>query len=261
VTALGSCLYQGRVRHTRLEPFRHRFEYGLYYMLLDIDELERLSAQLGLFSLGHFNLYSFHASDHGLQTVAEIRPWVEGVLTQAGVRLEGGSIKLLALPRILGYVFNPLSVWYCYDEHSRMRAVIHEVRNTFGDRHIYVVPILERADLEHSFEKRMHVSPFNDMEQTYHFTINEPGERLAIAIEQSDAAGAMFRAGLQLTRIPLTDRNLLRMFVAHPLLTWHVIVGIHWQAFRLWLKGARYRKRPEPGPSKVTVVGNVRVSS
>jgi DUF1365 family protein len=261
VTALSSCLYEGRVRHTRLEPLRHRFEYGVYYMLLDIDELERASAHLELFSLGRFNLYSFYPSDHGLQTVAEIRPWLEGVLAQAGVRLEGGSIKLLALPRIIGYVFNPLSVWYCYDEHSRLRAVIHEVRNTFGDRHIYVVPILERSDLEHSFGKRMHVSPFNDMEQTYHFTISEPGERLSIAIAQSDAAGTMFRAGLQLTRRPLTDRNLLRMFVAHPLLTGRVIFGIHWQALRLWLKGARYRKRPEPAASKVTVVGAVRAPS
>lgn len=257
MSALSSCIYRGTVRHTRFRPVRHDFRYSVYYLMLDVDELDRLNDRLTLFSLGRFNLYSFYPSDHEVRQTAGIRPWVEEVLAEAGVRLEGGAIKLLALPRVLGYVFNPLSVWYCYDAQSRLKAVIHEVRNTFGDRHAYVVPILDESDLRHSFAKRMHVSPFNDMEQTYHFTINEPGEHLALAIDQSDESGNLFRAGMSLTRMPLNNRNLLRMFLRHPHVTGRVIAAIHWQALRLWLKGLRYRPRPEPPASDMTIVKSV----
>lgn len=252
-----SSLYRGTVTHTRLRPFRHSFRYRVYYTLLDIDELPTLDHDLRLFSLGRFNLASFHPSDHGVRSAAEVRPWVEGILADAGVHLDGGSIKLLAFPRILGYVFNPLSVWYCYDADSELRAILYEVRNTFGDRHVYAVPISDGRDLKHSFAKRLHVSPFNDMDQTYRFTITDPGAYLSIGIEQRDADGTMFRAGMRFARLPLTDWNLLRMFVMHPLVTGKVIAGIHWQALRLWLRGARYHRRPEPTAPTVTIEASV----
>ena len=250
-----SWLYRGTVTHTRLKPFRHGFTYRVYYTLLDIDELTTL--HLRLFSIGGFNLYSFHPSDHGVRTAGEIRPWVEETLANAGIHLDGGPIRLLAFPRVLGYVFNPLSVWYCYDTDSQLRAVLHEVRNTFGDRHVYVVPIRDERDMRHSFPKRLHVSPFNDMDQTYHFSITDPGAHLSIGIEQRDADGTMFRAGMRLHRLPLTDLNLFRLFVTRPLVTGKVIVGIHWQALRLWLKGARYHRRPEPTAPTVTIESSV----
>jgi len=154
---------------------------------------------------------------------------------------------------VLGYVFNPISVWYCYDNEDRLVAVIHEVRNTFGDKHSYVVPVDGRG-LTHEFEKELHVSPFNDMNSTYAFSMSLPGKHLALGIDQRDDDGTVLRARLALTRIPLDDRNLLRLFWTHPLLTLKVVGGIHWEALRLWVKGAKYGPHPEPPEHNVTVV-------
>lgn len=254
---MNSSLYRGTVTHSRLKPFGHSFRYGIYYAMFDIDELPTLDKSLLLFSLERFNLYSFRPSDHGLRNVQDIRPWVEELLAEAGVPLRDGPIELLTLPRVLGYEFNPLSIWYCYDTAAVLQAVLYEVRNTFGDRHVYVVRTEGEKDLRHSFPKRLHVSPFNDMEQTYHFAITKPGAHLSIGIDQHDADGTMFRAGMRLKRLPMTDRNLIRMFAAHPFVTGSVIAGIHWQALRLWLKGARYHRRPEPAVPPVTIEAGV----
>ena len=256
-----SALYRGRVRHTRLRPFHHDFEYNVYYAMFDLDELEALASGLRLFSIGRFNLYGFDPADHGVERVEDLRPWVESTLAGAGVELDGGRVSLLTFPRVLGYVFNPISVWYCFGPDDELRAVIHEVRNTFGGRHVYVVPIRDPADLRHDVEKRLYVSPFNSMDHTYHFRMNRPGNHLALAIEQTDRNGKLFRAGLRLKKLPINDSNLLKLFLAHPLVTLHVIVGIHWQALRLWLKGASYQKRPEPSLPDVTIVGDVRLSA
>lgn len=249
-----SALYEGRVRHTRLEPFHHDFEYSVYYGLFDLDELANLDAELRLLSVGRFNLFGFDPRDHGPADGSDLRKWAEHILARADIRLDGGRIELLAFPRVLGHVFDPISIWYCYDADGELRAVLHEVRNTFGDRHVYAVPINGDRDLKHSFGKDLHVSPFNDMDQTYSFTITRPGKRLAVAIDQWDGNGHMFRAGMGLTRVPLTDRNLLRMFLTHPLVTIKVVVGIHWQALRIWLKGGRYHRRPEPSVDNITIV-------
>lgn len=255
-----SALYRGRVRHTRLGPFQHDFEYRVYYCLLDIDELDELDGRLRLFSLRRFNMYGFDPRDHGSSDGGPLRPWAEGILRQAGIEPENGRIELLAFPRVLGYVFNPISVWYCYDGDGDLIAVLHEVRNTFGDRHVYVVPIAGDESLRHSFRKELHVSPFNTMDQTYQFTISKPESRLFIAIDQRDAKGRMFRAGLRLTRMEMSDRHLLGLFLTHPLLTLKVTFGIHWQALRLWLKGATYHDRPEPAMDGITILAGSGVS-
>ena len=260
MTQLFSSMYSGRIKHTRLRPFHHDFEYRVFFALIDLDELDELNQRLKVFSVGRFNLFSFDPTDHGPLDGSPLRPWAETLLAEAGVSLDGGQITLLAFPRVLGYAFNPISEWYCYGPDGDLRAVIHEVRNTFGDRHSYVVPIAGE-DMRHSFPKKLHVSPFNDMEQSYRFTVNEPSERLLLAIEQVDEDGTMFRAGMSLTRMKLNDRNLTKLFVSHPLLTLKVIGGIHWQALRLWIKGARYHKRPEPGTARYTIVENVPLAS
>ena len=254
MTRFRSALYRGTVRHTRLRPVQHDFEYRIFFALFDIDELDHLDHRLRLFSHGRFNLFGFDPSDHGPEDGGPIRPWIESILVDAGVDLEGGRIELLALPRILGYVFNPISVWYGYDPSGQLRAVIHEVRNTFGDRHLYVVPISSDNDLRHEFDKQMHVSPFNPMDQSYAFTMNLPSERIAVGIAESDTQGVMFRAGLSLSKLPMSDRNLARLFVSHPLVTLKVIASIHWQALRLWLKGAKSYRRPAPPAVDTTVV-------
>ncbi len=254
MSRFNSALYRGKVNHTRLAPFRHSFEYRVCYGLFDIDELDRLGRELRLFSLDRFNLFSFQPDKHGPVDGASLRPWVDGLLADNGIDLEGGPVRLLAIPRVLGYVFDPISVWYCYGPDHELRAVIHEVRNTFGDKHMYVVPIDAAADLRHSFDKHLHVSPFNPMNQRYEFTVNDPAAHIAIGISQSDADGVMFRAGLRLTRLPLTDGNLLRLFFTHPLVTLKAVSAIHWQALLLWVKGGRFHRRPEPRNPNVTTV-------
>jgi DUF1365 family protein len=261
VSHFRSALYRGKVRHTRLRPVHHDFEYSVFFGLFDIDELDRLDQNLRLFSHGRFNLLGFDPADHGPDDGSPIRPWIEDILADAGVEFDGGRIELLALPRILGYVFNPISVWYGYDRSERLRAVIHEVRNTFGDRHLYVVPIRSEDDLTHEFDKHMHVSPFNPMDQSYAFTMSLPGDRAAVGITHSDADGVLFRAGLRLSRLAMSDRNLARLFVTHPLLTLKVVGAIHWQALRLWLKGAKFHRRPTAPRFDISVVDSRNLTS
>lgn len=250
-----SALYAGRVRHTRLDPFAHRFEYRVYYGLFDIDEIDRLGRSNRLFSVGRFNLFSLRRRDHGPQDGSDWRGWAERLLADAGVDIAGGQIMLLAFPRILGYAFNPISVWYCYDNAGTLRGLLHEVRNTFGHRHTYVAAV-DSERPTHSFKKELHVSPFNDMEEDYSFTLSPPGDRLTIGIDHAAADKVKFRAGMALRRLPFDDRNLARLFVTHPLLTFKVIVGIHYQALRLWLKGAKYRPIPAPPDRTYSVVAS-----
>lgn len=241
------------VTHSRLAPVQHRFSYRVFYWLFDIDRLETLDRSLRWFSLNRFNLFGFNPADYGPADGSPLRPWVTRTLRSAGVELEGGSVLLLTFPRILGYVFNPLSIWYCYGPSGDLRGVIHEVRNTFGDRHSYVVPVAE-SGLEHEFEKRLHVSPFNGMEQEYRFSLSEPGPHLSVSIEQSEGDEKLLRAGLALTRLPMTDFNALRLFLTHPLLTLKVMTTIHWQALRLWAKGAQFHRRPAPPAHRISIV-------
>lgn len=254
MTGLRSALYRGTTRHTRVRPNHHDFEYRIFFGLFDVDELDDLDRNLRLFSVGRFNVLGFDPSDHGPNDGGPIRPWIDGILKRAGVETSGTRIRLLCLPRILGFVFDPISVWYIDDGEGRLRAVIHEVRNTFGDRHLYVVPIDSDEDLTHRFDKELHVSPFNPMDQQYRFTMNRPGDRIAVGITQSDADGVLLRAGMRLERLELTDRNLARLFVTHPLVTFKVVGAIHWQAFRLWMKGVPFHRRPSPPVADITIV-------
>lgn len=254
MTSFNSAIYKGRVRHTRTRPVSHKLEYRVYYGWFDIDELDKLDRELRLFSLERFNLFGFSRRDHGPDDGSSLRSWATATLGERGIDLEDGHIMLLAHPRVLGQVFNPISVWYCYNAAGQLTALIHEVRNTFGDKHCYVVAV-EGNDLGHEFEKKMHVSPFNDLSSTYRFSLNIPGERLTLSIDQHDDEGSFLRAGLALSRIPLTDSNLFRLFWSHPLLTAKVVTAIHWEAIRLWIKGARYHRHPTPPMDSVTHVG------
>jgi DUF1365 family protein len=253
MSSVHSALYAGRVTHTRLTPIRHTFSYRVFYGLFDIDSLDQLDRDHRWFSVGRFNLLSFDAGVHGPADGGPLRPWVESSLREAGVDLDGGKIYLLAFPRVLGYVFNPISIWYCYDGTDRLAAVIHEVRNTFGDRHSYVVPV-DELGLSHEFDKRLHVSPFNEMEQSYDFTVTPPGRRISVSIDQHDVNGRLLRAGMALSRVPFSDRNIWRLFWTHPLLTIKVIAAIHWEALMLKLKGAVFHPRPRPPVDSITIV-------
>ncbi|HZK90276.1 MAG TPA: DUF1365 family protein [Stellaceae bacterium] len=255
-----SCaLYRGTVMHQRLRPRRHRLRYRVFSLLLDLDGLDGLAARLRLFSRNRFNLFGFHDRDYGDGSAAPLRAQVERHMQAAGLDADGGPIRLLTMPRVLGYAFNPLSAYFCYRRCGTLAAILYEVNNTFGERHGYLMPVAGDSDgggerpIIQECSKRFYVSPFLDMDMTYLFQIVPPGRRVGIAIHGRDAQGPIIVASLFAERAALTDAGLARAFATYPLLTLKVIAGIHWEALWIWLKGIRLRDRPLPPVPAVTV--------
>jgi uncharacterized protein len=253
---LRSALYFGTVVHRRLKPKSHHLSYGVYYLLVDLDELSELHDRSFLFSHNRFNLISFHDRDHGAGDGSALRGYVLAQLATAGIDLEGGTIRLLAMPRVLGYVFNPLSIYFCHRAGGELAAILYEVTNTFGQRHSYLAPARHgtAAPLHHACDKHFYVSPFIHMATRYHFRVRPPADDVAVTIEQTDSEGAVLYAALTARRTAFTDAALLRAFITHPLLTLKVIGGIHWEAVRLWLKGLRPLERPQPPERPITII-------
>jgi uncharacterized protein len=244
-------LYVGRVLHARLNPFRHRFQYRVFSLWLDIDQIATTAAELRLFAYNRFALLTFFDRDHGPCDGSPLRPWVEQVLSSVGIAPPSGAIRLLCFPRVLGYVFNPLSIYFCYDRRERLRATVYEVRNTFGELHVYVADAIADATgaIAQSAAKSFYVSPLMQMDARYDFRLKSPGERLTFSIRESGPDGPLLLAKHQADRVALSDWQLAKAFLTHPLLTIKVVGAIHFQALRLFLKGARYhRHRPHSGP-------------
>jgi len=240
-----SSLYVGSVMHRRLHPRPHHFRYSAFWMLLDLDEAETLSRKLTWFSCNRFNLFSFHNADHGDGTAVPLRTQIEKKLGARGIDIAGGHVDLLCIPRMLGYCFNPLSIYFCYQTDGALAAVVHEVHNTFGERHTYVMPIEQRnGSLHQRCQKLFHVSPFLDMDMRYDFRITGPDERVCVGIAASSPERPVLNAVMTGTREDLSDRNLMRIFVKIPAFTFKVIAAIHWEALRLWLKRVRLHAHP-----------------
>lgn len=256
MTAFASALYRGVVVHQRVRPRRHRLSYRVFSMLIDLDELPRLHRTLGLFAHNRFALFSFRDRDHGPGKEHPLRPFVEDHLRRAGIDLDGGAIRVLCYPRILGYVFNPLSVFFCYHRNGTLAAILYEVNNTFGERHSYLIPVVDGTDgpIRQTCAKRFYVSPFNAVAGSYRFKVVPPEAHVSVVINQHDEDGPILYAAFNANRTPLSDRALLAAFVRYPLMTVKVIAGIHWEAFRLWRKGLRLVERPTPPAEPVTIV-------
>lgn len=250
-----SALYVGQVMHRRTRPREHRLRYRIFSLLLDLDEIDLLAKRIRLFSRGRFNLFAFYDRDYATGTHEPLHAQVERYLAAAGMDLGGGPIRLLTMPRILGFAFNPLSVYFCHDRQGALRAVLYEVNNTFGQRHSYLLPV-EQADgaIRQSCAKHFHVSPFMGMDMRYAFRLAPPAERLSLAITGSDEDGPLITAVHSAARRPLNDAELLKAFVTRPLLTVKVVGGILWEALRLWAKGVPVRDRPAPPLHPVTIV-------
>ncbi|MEZ5448920.1 MAG: DUF1365 family protein [Thiolinea sp.] len=226
--------------HSRRFPVRYRFSYRIFSFLLDIDRLEE-AARNPLFSFNHFNLFSLYQADHGARDGSEWRPWVEQTLREHDITAPLSRIQLLCMPRILGYGFNPLSVWFCYAEQDALLAVICEVRNTFGEHHHYLLhqhgaalpPIVTGSK-----QKVFHVSPFVGMQARYEFFIQPPGDTLDILIHEYEGDELMLVASQKGTYQPFSTGLLLRQFLRIPFVSLKVMLLIHWQALKIWLQGA-----------------------
>jgi DUF1365 family protein len=241
---LASALYVGSVFHRRLTPRPHRFRYRLYWLLIDLDELPRLDAELRLFAHNRRGLFSLHDRDHGDGGVTPLRAQAEALLAKHGIDLNGGAIRLLCTPRALGYAFNPLSVYFCYGKDGALAALIYEVHNTFGERHFYVLPAAQGPkDRRQGCAKAFFVSPFLPMGLRYEFRVAPPGEHLVLAIRASGRDGVALRAALTAERRELTDGALLRAGLAVPAIGVKTMAAIHWEGARLWLKGVTYLGR------------------
>lgn len=254
-TGIRPAIYLGQVMHKRFRPFVHRFTYRVFSLLLDLDALPTLAARSRLFRYNRFGLLSFHDRDHGARDGTPLRPWIESAAMRAGVDLTGGKILVLCFPRILGYVFNPLTIYYCHDRVGRLVALLYEVKNTFGDQHGYFLKVREANEsaIEHGCEKIFHVSPFMALEGRYDFRMKPPGKRLSVLIQYSDQGGDRMVAALNGTRRELTDGALLAAWARHPLMTLKVIAAIHWEALRLWRKGAPFFRRTPPPAEDISV--------
>jgi uncharacterized protein len=252
--SLQSALYVGSVIHRRLAPRRHEFRYRVFWLLIDLDELPALAATLRFFSRNRFNFFSLYDADHGDGSTTPLRIQVERLLADARIDISGGAIRLLCMPRTLGYSFNPISIYFCHRADGTMAALLYEVHNTFGDRHSYLIPVEAQSGLlVQRASKVLHVSPFMDMDMRYDFRVARPGARVAISIGARDASGPVLATCLAGARKPLADRTLMQMFLTLPAITLKVIAAIHWEALRLWLKGLRLHHRPAASGSVVTV--------
>ena len=253
---LSSALYRGNVMHRRLRPKRHRLAYKLAMVLLDLDGLGALDRRLRLFSLDRFNLFSFRPRDHGDGSTVPLRRQIEQQLIVAGIPVEGLKVSLLTMPRLLGFAFNPISLYFCARADGQLVAMLYEVNNTFGQRHTYLLEVGEETGsmIHQDAPKRLHVSPFMAMDQHYTFRLLPPGARLALGITSRDAQGPLLSAVLDLRREPLSDAALLRTFAAMPLMTFKVVAGIGWEALKLLLKRVPVHHLPPAPAEPLTVV-------
>ncbi len=259
-----SALYRGGVTHRRVRPKAHELAYRVFWLLLDLAEIDGLHRRLALFSRNRLNLLSFHDRDHGDGSGSALRSQVEAWLARAEISIGDGPIRLMTMPRVMGYVFNPISIYYCHRADGGLAAMVYEVTSTFGVRHTYVIPVPVEDQaagvIRQGAAKALYVSPFIGMEMDYEFRGHAPTERLDLTINGIEADGLLITAAMSAQRHPLEDRNLWSAAVALPLMTFKVVAAIHWEALRLWVKGVRLTCQPPPAGETVTIQRHARES-
>ncbi|MCM2291802.1 DUF1365 domain-containing protein [Allorhizobium sp. BGMRC 0089] len=255
--SFSSALFAGEVFHQRHRPKQHRLRYRVFSLLIDLDEMERLDRSLRLFGLNRFAPLSLYESDHGEGREGGLKDWVACQLQRAGLDTRALSVSMLCYPRIFGYVFNPLTVYFCRDGDNRLIAILYEVENTFHERHTYIIPASSgtQTSLQHECRKDMYVSPFIGMDCRYHFRIKPPDDTVLIAIDETDDEGSLLYASFTGRRKALSDRTLLKALLFYPLMTLKIMGAIHWEALRLWLKGIPlHRHHKAARPVQTTIV-------
>nr|WP_245511129.1 DUF1365 domain-containing protein [Martelella mediterranea] len=241
-----SALYRGDVVHQRHRPKKHHLRYRVFSLLIDLDELETLGKTMRFFGHNRFSLFSVHDRDHGSLDGGSLKNWAIKELEKAGLGADTGRIEMLCYPRILGYVFNPLTVYFCYHRNGNLSAILYEVCNTFKERFTYIIRVNgNERPVRQSAEKQFYVSPFIPMECVYHFSITPPQERVSVRINETDEEGPLLYAAFSGKKCALSDRSLLKAFFCYPLMTVKIIAGIHLEAVRLLIKGVPlYKHKP-----------------
>ena len=239
-----SSIYNGTVIHKRFKPKNHFFEYSVFSLLIDLSELNKLDKQIKFFSFNKFNLVSFFEKDHGSRDGKPLNEWVKKNLDANNIYSKDIKIKLLCYPRIFGYVFNPLSVFFVYDSEERLISILYEVKNTFGEQHTYIFKVEDDVKFfQHNCLKKLHVSPFIEMNCNYFFKILKPGEKISVIINQYQENEKILYASQDGKRVDFNSKELLKSYLKHPLMTFKIISAIHYEAFKLWTKGIKFIKK------------------
>jgi DUF1365 family protein len=240
VTDTKSSIYYGEVVHHRFRPKTHRLRYKVFSLLLDIDELEDLAKRSKLLSYNQRAFYSIHDKDHGYGE--NISDWIRNELKEAGLSNCSTTIQMLCYPRILGYVFNPLTVFFCYRKNAELGAIVYEVHNTFKERHCYVLPVAEHSTkiIKQRCTKDFYVSPFVPDSCTYNFLVQAPQNKVSVVIKDEDKDGLLLVASFAGVKGSLNDHALLKTIISYPLMTFKVIIGIHFEALKLIIKRAPF---------------------
>jgi len=238
-----TCIYKGFVTHRRFKPLRHYFSYKTFSILFDLTELEDLQKKISIFSFNKFNIFSFYNKDHGSRDGSDLTEWVKKNLKKYDLNYSISKIKLLCFPRIFGYAFNPLSIFYCY-EGNILKAILYEVKNTFNEQHTYVFPVNDSAKIiTQQCKKKFYVSPFIEMNTFYNFRLTEPNENIRILIKQTDKVEKVLVACQIGRKQSMSLKQLLINLFTYPMMTFKIMILIHYEALRLWKKGAIFKKK------------------
>ena len=241
---MNSSIYNGTVIHKRFKPKSHFFKYSVFSLLIDLSELNQLERDIKFFSFNKFNLISFFEKDHGDRDGSSLIKWVKKNLDENEINSKDIKIKLLCYPRIFGYVFNPLSVFFIYDKSEKLISILYEVKNTFGEQHTYIFEVKDDLKFfQHSCSKKFHVSPFIEMDCNYFFRILKPAEKISVIIDQYQSDEKILYASQDGKRTEFTSSELIKSYFKHPLMTFKIISAIHFEAFKLWAKGIKFIKK------------------
>ena len=249
-----SYIYTGTVIHKRFKPKIHSFNYKVFSLLIDLSELDLMNQSLKIFSYEKFNIISFFNKDHGPRDGSSLKNWVIDNLKKNNIESKSIQIKLLCYPRIFGYVFNPLSVFYIYDKNSELISILYEVKNTFGEQHVYIFKTKEKQNLiQHVCKKKFHVSPFIEMNCVYFFRLLKPSNKVSVIIDLNDQEGKILYASQDGIKSDLNDKNLILSYLKHPLMSFKIILAIHFEAFKLWTKGIKFIKKKIKIKNNITI--------
>ena len=249
-----SFIYSGNVVHKRFKPKVHYFKYKVFSLLIDLSEIESMEKNLKIFSFNKFNIISFYNKDHGARDGSSIKDWVINNLKKNNIDTNDIKIKLLCYPRIFGYVFNPLSVFYIYDKNLNLISILYEVKNTFGEQHTYIFKVTKDSNLiQNNCSKKFHVSPFIEMNCNYFFRLLKPGNKISVIIDQYDSEDKILYASQDGIRSDFNTKHLIKSYLKHPIMTFKIIVAIHYEAFKLWAKGIKFIKKKIKIKNNITI--------
>ena len=251
---INSAIYNGQVIHKRFKPKVHYFKYKVFSLLIDLSELDILDKKINFFSINKFNLISFHEKDHGERDGSSLNKWVHQNLEKNNIQTKDIKIKILCYPRIFGFVFNPLSVFYVYNLKDQLISILYEVKNTFGEQHTYIFKVTKDSNLiQNNCSKKFHVSPFIEMNCNYFFRLLKPGNKISVIIDQYDSEDQILYASQDGARSDFNTKNLIKSYLKHPIMTFKIILAIHFEAFKLWAKGIKFIKKKIKIKNNITI--------